>query len=306
MISGHYPIPARLNLTLALVLVTALTGLFYLSAFAQGWWLLALSLSYGLLMNTGYALLHEAEHGILHPDRRVNEGTGMLLALFFPAPFHLIRQGHLGHHMRNRSDDEAFDFYFEGESRLWRFLMLYGILTGLFWVLILCSNLLAAVWPGFLRPRKFSIDRPSEALLESLNPRFLRLIWLEAVAAILLHGTMIMMWGIPFWHWLAVLSGFGIMWSAMQYVHHFGTERDVLNGARNLRTWRWLDALWLYHNWHQRHHQQPTVPWVHLPALEGGPVQPRAHMIPAWLRMWRGPSLTRQRVANRFSGRLIR
>ena len=304
--TNSYPIPARLNLLLTVLVLGSLLGLLRASALVDGWSLLAVSLTYGLLMNTGYALLHEAEHGILLPSRRMNDGAGVLLALFFPAPFHLLRQGHLGHHLRNRSDDEAFDFYFEGENPLWKRMQLYGILTGFFWLVILLTNALAALWPGFLQPRKFRADRPTEALLESLNPRFLRLVHGEAVAVVLLHAGLILWWEIPVLHWLAVVSGFGIMWSAMQYVHHFGTCRDVIHGARNLRTWAWLDALWLHHNWHQRHHEHPTVPWVHLPRLQDGPDAPRPHLLPAWLRMWRGPSLTHERVENRYAGRIIR
>eukprot|EP01031_Cornospumella_fuschlensis_P048484 gene48484-59376_t len=245
--------------------VAALLALLWGAAQAQGVWLLAVAAGYGLVMNSAYAMLHEAEHGMLHPRRWLNDGVGAVLALFFPAPFHLIRQGHLGHHLRNRSDDEAFDFYFEGENPVWKRLQLYGILTGLFWLVILISNVLAAVYPGWLRPRRFAFDRPTEALLQSLNARFLPLVWTESVAAILLHGTLIYVWEIPVWHWFATLSGFGLMWSAMQYVHHFGTERDVQKGALNLRTWSWLDRLWLNHNWHRRHHERPTVPWIYLP-----------------------------------------
>ena len=49
-----------------------------------------------------------------------------MLALFFSAPFHLIRQGQIGHHIRNRSADEAFDLYFENASRFWKCGQLYG------------------------------------------------------------------------------------------------------------------------------------------------------------------------------------
>ena len=59
-----------------------------------------------------------------------------MLALFFPAPFHLIRQGHIGHHMRNRSDDEAFDLYFDEDKPVWRWLYWYGIITGIFWMAV--------------------------------------------------------------------------------------------------------------------------------------------------------------------------
>ena len=36
---------------------------------------------------------HEADHGMLFADRRSNDAGGILMSLFFPAPFHLLRQG---------------------------------------------------------------------------------------------------------------------------------------------------------------------------------------------------------------------
>lgn len=306
MATDLHSIPARLNLCLAALQIIALLGLLWLAGRASGWWLLPVALGYGLVMNSAYAMLHEAEHGIMHPSRGINDAAGMVLAFFFPAPFHLIRQGHLGHHLRNRSDDEAFDFYFEGESRLWKLLQLYGILTGFFWLVILLGNFIAAVWPRLLRPKAIEFDRPTAALLASLNPKFMPMVRIEAWAIILGHAALIWLWQIPLLHWFAALAGFGMMWSAMQYVHHFGTERDVVKGALNLRTWRWLDALWLHHNWHLRHHESPTIPWVHLPLLNEGPEQPRPSLPRAYFRMWRGPALTHSRVENRYAGKIIR
>lgn len=299
-------IPLRLNLVIALVQLVALLFLFWSAGKVTPWMLIPVSLAYGIVMNSAYAMLHEAEHGLLHPRRWVNDGIGVALALFFPAPFHLIRQGHLGHHMRNRSDDEAFDFYFEGENPLWKYLQLYGTLTGLFWLVILLGNLVVIFWPWYLQPRQFAFDRPTEALLQSLNRKFLPLVWLESLCALVLHVSLILWWDIPVWHWFAVLCGFGIMWSAMQYVHHFGTSRDVMNGAVNLRTWRWLDVLWLNHNWHLRHHQQPTVPWIYLPFLDEGEKEPRGHIFAAYWKMWRGPRFTKDRVKNRYAGKIVR
>jgi len=53
----------------------------------------------------------------------------------------------------------------------------------------------------------------------------------------------------------------------MQYAHHYGTVRDVQKGAMNLKTFEFLDRIWLNHNWHLNHHMSPTVPWVYLPPL---------------------------------------
>jgi fatty acid desaturase len=302
-----HPIPGRLNLFIAAVQLVVLTALLALTGRVEsGWALLGVALAYGLAMNSAYAMLHEAEHNILHPQRAVNETVGVVLALFFPAPFHLLRQGHLGHHMRNRSDDEAFDFYFEGDNRLWRYLQLYGTLTGCFWFVIVLSNAIAIIHPSLLKMKWAYADRPTAALLDTLNPRYHRLIQLEAAAAIALHTTLILAFGVPVWKYAVVLAGFGTMWSALQYVHHFGTVRDVQKGALNLRTFAPLDVLWLNHNWHLNHHLSPTVPWIYLPFLPSGADRSRGNLFLAYLRMWRGPRFTHVRVENRHAGRIIR
>ena len=304
--SQDFPIPARLNLAILAIQLALLSSLLWLAGQVSGWGLAALAASYGIAMNSGYALLHEAEHNLFYPERKLNQIAGVLLALFFPAPFHLIRQGHLGHHMRNRSDDEAFDFYFEGENPIWKHLQFYGILTGFFWIVIVLGNLLALLKPSLLEPRYASFDRPTAAFLASLNPKFVRLIRVEALSVFLLHGSLVWFGNIPLWNYAAVLFGFGFSWSAMQYVHHFGTVRDVQKGARNLRTFGWLDRLWLNHNWHLNHHLNPTVPWIHLPRLYTGEEFARGNLFWAYLKMWRGPRFNPERVENIYAGAIIR
>ncbi|HEX7288550.1 MAG TPA: fatty acid desaturase [Candidatus Angelobacter sp.] len=300
-----YPIPARLNLCITASLLVALTSILWAAGQVHPWWGAALlSLVYGIVMNTGYAMLHEAEHGLLHPDSRVNQTAGALLALFFPAPFHLLRQGHIGHHIRNRSDDDAYDLYFDDEIKFWKFAQLYGTLTGMFWALIFVTNFLVAIRPSIAAPRYRHLNRPTDAFLESLNPKYRRLIQLEALAAILLHASMIYFWHIPILHYLAVMFGFGFLWSAMQYAHHYGTVRDVQKGAMNLKTFALLDRLWLNHNWHLNHHMRPTVPWIYLPRLSPGEAQ-RGSLVQAYLREWRGPQYSTERVENRYAGKVI-
>ena len=304
--SQRYPIPARLNLGIAFVQLLALCGILWAAGRATTWWEVAcLALAYGVVMNSGYATLHEAEHNLLHPNPYVNQATGTLLALFFPAPFHLIRQGHIGHHVRNRSDDEAFDLYFEDENRFWKFVQLYGTLTGMFWALIFVTNFAVLFRPSLITPRYTRFNRPTEAFLESLNPRYRALIQIEALAIVVLHGAMIVFWHIPLAHYFAVMFGFGFVWSAMQYAHHYGTVRDVQKGARNLRTFFLLDLVWLNHNWHLNHHSSPTVPWIYLPALSPAP-ENRGSLLGAYFRMWRGPRFSAERVQNRYAGQVIK
>jgi fatty acid desaturase len=296
-------IPARLNLGIAATQLGTMLAIFWMAARVSHWWAVALlAFGFGVVMNSAYAMLHEAEHGILHPHRGVNDFVGTVLALFFPAPFHLIRQGHIGHHIRNRSDDEAFDLYFDGESRVWKCLQLYGTLTGLFWVLIYATNFFVLFRPSLAVPAR--MDRATDAFVESLNPRYRRLIQVEALAVIALHAGMVWAWQIPLGNYFAVMFGFGFIWSAMQYAHHYGTERDVLKGARNLRTFRLLDLIWLNHNWHRHHHAQPTVPWLYLPRL-GDHHEARGSLVGAYFKMWRGPMHATEHVENRFAGKVI-
>lgn len=305
-------IPALANAVILSVQLLLLGACFYAAAHLREWWSITLLAGgFGILMNSVYSVIHEAEHAILFPSRRLNEAVGVVMALFFPAPFHLLRQGHIGHHLRNRSDDEAFDLYFEGDNVIWKWMVWIGILTGLYYVLVVLSNIVAAVAPIILDRRHFKIDRhvpidrASAAFFESFNPNHLRWIQLEGFAAIALHTSIV--WGlrIPLWNYLAMYGSFGFMWSAMQYVHHYRTERHVTRGARNLFLFAPIDAMWLNHNWHRVHHEHPTIPWIHLPQL-GRAESPQRGFLPwAYLKMWKGPRRTDEHVENKYAGRII-
>ncbi len=301
-----YPIPNALNLCIAVTQLTCLVTLFWTASWVtSGLGLFVVAVLYGIVMNSAYSSIHEAEHGLFHSNSRINTATGVILALFFPAPFHLIRQGHIGHHLRNRSDDEAFDLYFKEDRPIWRWLYWYGIITGVFWMVVASSNLLVLFLPK-LAQRNGWFSRPTEALLESLNPIYWRIIRLEAVSAIFLHIGLVLVLGIPIINYVVLLMGFGFMWSAMQYVHHFATVRDVREGARNLKTFALIDLIWLNHNYHLNHHMRPTVPWIYLPTLFHGDQFQRSSLLLAYVRMWRGPRFTDQRVDNRFAGKIIK
>src|SRR3970040_2319068 len=97
--------------------------------------------------------------------------------------------------------------------------------------------------------------------MDALNPRYAGLIRAEALGVIATHAVIVLATHVPPFQYAVMYAGFGFSWSAMQYVHHYGTERHVLKGARNLWIWGPLDALWLNHNWHLTHHRHPTVPW---------------------------------------------
>ena len=306
MSTKDFPIPGRLNIVLAVLVVLLCLTLLWASGHVHTWWAVAmLAIAYGFVMNTGYALCHEAEHDIFHPNKTVNDTAGTIVTLLFPASFQLRRQGHIGHHLRNRTDDEAFDLYFEGENPFWKWIQFYGILTGFFWLMIVISNFIAVINPKWLA-LKTNMDRPTAALQETLNPKYFRRMRLEAMLVFLVHGLMIYFFKIPVLHYIAVLCGFGFLWSTLQYIHHYGTVRDVQKGAWNVRTWRVFDLIWLNHHWHLNHHLNPTISWIYLPELRADGFQSPIPFWKAYFNQWRGPRFTPQRVSNRHAGKLVK
>src|SRR5437016_13984625 len=177
-------VPERLNATIAASELVMIGVCFHTVARVQtAWAVLVLALVFGALMNSVYSIIHEAEHGMLFRNRRLNDVVGSFMALFFPAPFHLIRQGHLGHHLRNRSDDEAFDFYFEEDHKIWKILVWYGILTGFYWVMVVLSNVVFLFFPFTADKKYWRVDQASAPFMHSLNASYAVGIQLERAGA---------------------------------------------------------------------------------------------------------------------------
>jgi fatty acid desaturase len=302
----RFPIPKKLNLLMIACQLVAMFSLFYGASLASSWWhLLLLAFGFGIVGNAVYSVIHEAEHRILHPNPKVNDFLGAAMALFFPAPYHLLRQGHIAHHRYNRSDNEAFDLYFDGDRPIVKWLKLYGIITGVYWLTVILSNVVVLVFPFLLKRRYYEFDRPLAAFMDFLNPRYWWMIKIEAILAIVLHALIVWRLEIPPLHYAVVYFGFGFSWSAMQYVHHFGAERHVVRGTRNLWLFAPIDLVWLNHNWHLTHHQHPTVSWIYLPEI-AQQEDPHREFLPwHYLRMWRGPRYTDEHVENKYAGRII-
>jgi fatty acid desaturase len=300
-------IPDRLNAAIIALQVALIFLCFWAaSVVASVGGLVALAVGFAVLMVGVYSIIHEAEHGVLFSNSHVNLICGVVMAAFFPVPFHLLRQGHLGHHLRNRSDDESFDLWFEGESPVWKWMQWVGILTGLFYLVIVIGNFAVLILPFIFKQRWFAFDRPSVAFMNALNPRYRRLIQIEAVGVIALHALIITIFEIPLAHYLILYSAFGALWSGMQYVHHYATERHITRGARDLWIWWPIDKFWLDHNWHRAHHEHPTISWIHLEKLGRMRGDDRSFLPWIYLRMWSGPRKARGHVENRFAGKVIR
>ena len=148
--------PIRANLATALVVIAA--GLFLFLALpllvrAQGLAWAWLALPAVLATVPHWALIHEAIHDHLLPERRANEHLGRLLALLFLAPFDTLRFGHLSHHALNAKAAERPEFYDPARcSRLRAALLYYPRLLGGLYLVEIASGPASFLPRRLLRP----------------------------------------------------------------------------------------------------------------------------------------------------------
>jgi fatty acid desaturase len=289
------PIPGALNLALAVTAGGAALGLLAFASHTPSWgWRIAAAIAFSYVNNTIFSLLHEAVHGHFHASRRVNEGAGRLLAAFFPTGLGFQRICHLGHHRRNRTDAEVFDYILPGESRLVKTLQWYGILTGIYWLAPPLGCLLYLLWPGLfrlparLRDTRFLRQTSAEAMLSGFENAPERTLRLEILGSLLLQAAFIWSLDLTAAGWLTCYAAFGLNWSSLQYADHAFTERHVHDGAWNLRVNRVVQYLFLNYHHHKAHHQNPQIPWLHL-SKHVDFAEHRPSFLSIWLRMWKGP-----------------
>jgi len=258
--------PRRLNWLLLAASMLATSALLYIASHAR--WPIALlaCIAFAFVNNLPFALMHEAVHGL------ASEKLGFVAACMFPTSFTLQRKAHLGHHQRNRSDDDLYDYYLPTQSRFVRNVWLYaGNLLGLYWFLIPLSNALYLLGTPLYRSRIF-IERVAPKLgfgphVRDIAELPVGRVWLEIAAA---FGYQAALWWAlgfrwPWWllaHWL-----FAMHWSALQYVDHAWSARDVAEGAWDLRVPKIVRWLTLNYQFHRAHHAHPAAPWTQLPQL---------------------------------------
>jgi fatty acid desaturase len=290
------PIPGWLNITLVFSTCAVALLLLTCASRVESWppRLLAAA-AFSFVNNTVFSLLHESVHGILHPNEKVNDGFGRITAAFFPTAFTFQRLCHLGHHRRNRTDEELFDYYLPGDNRPVKWLQWYGILTGIYWLLspAACALYLLCPWifrPGVLRGGLAPLARQTSAsaMLTGLNEAPITRIRLEVLLTVLVQvsGFAFLDWSVA--GWATCYGAFAINWSSLQYADHAWSGRDVWSGAWNLRVNPLVRALFLNYHHHRAHHQRPHVPWIHLPRYVDFD-EPRPSFLSVYLKMWRGP-----------------
>jgi fatty acid desaturase len=283
------PIPTRLNICLVAAVFSGAIALLWLASHVGSWyWMLGVGVAFSYLLLTNYALFHEAAHGNLHSNPRLDRVLGTLSGMLFPMPYSMFRVTHQGHHLRNRTDHEMFDLYYPTDSKLIRFVQWYGILFGLFWPWVPVGAVLFAICPGVLRTRIFRKARSSNYLLGDIRDAEVRSIRIEVLLTVALF--VLLFWLLDL-RWQAVLlcyACFSFNWSTRQYVGHAFSRRDVIDGAWNLKHVPFMSWLLLHGEWDLNHHRRPEVSWYYLPKVSG-PHEPRISYLWQYWRLWLGP-----------------
>ena len=282
------PIPERLNLILAMLIVSTAVGLLWLGSQLSLLGMIAMGVVFSHLLLCNYALMHEASHDMLHGDRRINWLAGMVLGWLFPTSFTVMQVTHIVHHCCNRTDHELFDYYYAGDFLPFKYVQWYGLLLGLWWPFIPLGSLLLGVAPGLLRSGQFRKARCTSVLFDDFGSNEIRRIRVELLLGMLFWALLLIIMGITWDAVLIMYVCFAFNWSTRQYVTHAFTPRNVRDGALNLTVSRPMGWVLLNGQWDLVHHQRPHLPWVYLPE-EGKKSQPPVSYLQQYLKLWKGP-----------------
>lgn len=286
------PIPEKRNIAIFLAAYPATWGLLWLASHGSIGWALLAAGAFSLVNHTPFSLMHEAVHGLFSPNRARNNFFGTLSAPAFPTSFTLQKIAHLGHHRRNRTDEELYDYHLPNQSKFLRNFQLYsGNLMGFYWFCIPLSNLIYLVTPWLYTSRAF-IEGPArhlgfEPYIREIAQHSILKIWLECFLALVYQVAIWWALDLSWQGWLLCYWAFALHWSALQYVDHAWSRRDVVNGAWDLKVLPITRALALNYHYHLAHHRHPQAPWTELPALVDHSEQ-RPTFWRIYFRLWGG------------------
>lgn len=292
----NYPIPARLNI----IIIVACTVMFFClfaagSYFTQFSVRVLLGLIFSIVMIPVYSLMHEGAHNSLHPSPLLNYWLSRWLCSMFNISFTFYRHCHLKHHKKNRTDEEMWDLYYEHQNKWLRYGNLYLMLIGLGYLAICLSVVLFSISPKLVISSFFRNHTEANGFLNGFNlTNKLKTAQLESIFVIVFQLLLfwLIKWDLSLWAIFYLIHG--LVWSSQNYVNHAFSPRDIINGAHNLKIPKWLNIIYLNFNIHLAHHQNPNIPWLHLPSFIRSD-KGRFSFFRNYVRLWKGPRLTQEK-----------
>jgi fatty acid desaturase len=270
--AAKYQLPEGLNIAIFLIALPLIWWLLWSASHAPWPYTLLAAWAFALCNHLPFSLLHEAVHGIASKNRFRNDLLGVFAAAVFPTSFTMQQIAHLGHHRRNRTDKELYDYYLPHQSKSLRNFQLYaGNLFGLYWFCIPLGNLIYLLLPWLYKSewfiRNVAANLGFEPYVREIARHSLLRIWIECCLALSYQVLVFIALDLSFQGWLLCHWFFALHWSALQYVDHAWSPRDIVNGAWNLKVTPLARLLALNYHYHLVHHRHPDAPWTCLPRL---------------------------------------
>ena len=228
---------------------------------ASIWFAVPLVLIAGHLMHGAAVGFHEATHGLLRRNRRLNEFDGILIGVFSFTSFSLYRAAHQSHHayFATERDEELWPFVLPETPRWSRVLAAFLELTVgfLFTPALFLRTFLRAGSP--IRSRKVRRRIWAELVL-------MIVVWIGIVCTI----THWQVWRYLLWLYLLPEILAANLQSWRKYIEHVGLTGSTVNSAtRNIVAKGWpgrLVAFTLLHEpYHGVHHLHVGLPHAELP-----------------------------------------
>jgi fatty acid desaturase len=268
----HWVSRSAFQIVVVILLVVETALAMVLNHGASLWLVVPLVLLASHLMHGAAVGFHEATHGLLRRNRRLNEIDGILLGVFSFMSFSLYRAAHQLHHMHlaTERDEELWPFIHPHTPR---------------WIRILAAVLELTFGLVFLPCLFLRIFLRSGSPIRSKKVR--RRIWAELALMVVVWTGIVT--AVTYWHawryflWMYVVPAFlaANLQSWRKYIEHVGLTGSTVNDStRSIVAQGWLGRLvsftLLHEPYHGLHHMHAGVPHAELPKLaaELQPVKP--------------------------------
>ena len=226
-----------------------------------------------LFSSTTGVMVHEAIHGLLHPDPLKNRRMGQVMAVFMGIAYDLQRFDHLRHHRVSRTEHDCDEIYIAPRrSRRKVLTYYYRKLLGAYWHDFLLTTVVCFLPTRFIYPLMSCIygtkAAPSDnsALSISLRNKKLSALRTEGLCNLLLLTGSAFLYGAHWWVLVVLYVLRALILTVLDSFAHYGTPINDSLFARNVKVPVLLARVCLMNfNYHGVHHIFPTVPWNKIP-----------------------------------------
>ncbi|WP_434710302.1 fatty acid desaturase [Pseudomonas sp. R1-1] len=243
-------------------------------------WLIAINTWFALTLlptllfaSTTGVMVHEAIHGLLHPNPLTNRRMGQVMAVFMGISYDLQRFDHLRHHRISRTQQDCDEVYIAERSSRRKVLgYYYRKLFGAYWhdfalTVIVCFLPVRYIYSVMSCIYGVTID-PGDHSALSITIRNRKLSALRCEGAcifLLLTCSVYLYWG-NLWVLIVLYLARAFILTVLDSFAHYQTPLNDSVFARNVKVSFFVERVCLMNfNYHGAHHIFPTVPWNKIP-----------------------------------------